>query len=243
MKIFICVLLFPWGAAADCNLRGLMQRIFNTQAADWNLRRLAGGGGMEGGGMGTVPPTPGSPIASFTDTGAKVTAVPSLTPLPTSAPVASPTVSSSKITSVPLTPSPISTSAIQVALAGGMGGGVLGGGMGGTSQPVTLSPTNEGETRAPVVTPKPKKGKKTNAPVTLSPTNEGETRAPVVTPKPKKGKKTNAPVTLSPTNEGETRAPVVTRKPKKTKKPKITQAPSSFPSKDGDVNFSEAPSF
>ena len=32
-----------------------------------------------------------------------------------------------------------------MALAGGMGGGVLGGGMGGTSQPVTLSPTNEGD--------------------------------------------------------------------------------------------------
>jgi len=208
MKIFfVCVLLLPWGVAADWNLRGLMQRVFNIQAADWNLRHLAGGGGMMGGGgMGTFPPT-GSPISSFTGTGTKVTAAP-LTPLPTSAPV-----SSSKITSVPLTPSPIiSTSAIQVALAGGMGGGV-GGGMGGTSKPVTLSPTNV-----------------------------GETRAPVVTPKPKKGKKTKAPVTLSPTNEGETRAPVVTKKPIKTKKPKVTLAPSSSPSVTIDVNDSEAPS-
>jgi hypothetical protein len=150
---FLCLLLLPLGAAADWNLRGLMQRIFNTQAADLNLRRLAGAGGMGGGG------------------------------------------------------------------GGGMGGGGGGGGMGGTSQPVTLSPTNV-----------------------------GETRAPVVTPKPKKGKKTKAPVTLSPTNEGETRAPVVTKKPKKTKKPKVTLAPSSSPftsstpSQGEDVVDSEAPS-
>ena len=140
---FLCLLLLPLGAAADWNLRGLMQRIFNTQAADLNLRRLAGAGGMGGGGGGGMGGGGGG---------------------------------------------------------GGMGGGG-GGGMGGTSQPVTLSPTNV-----------------------------GETRAPVVTPKPKKGKKTKAPVTLSPTNEGETRAPVVTKKPKKTKKPKVTLAPSSSPS-------------
>ena len=151
---FLCLLLLPLGAAADWNLRGLMQRIFNTQAADLNLRRLAGAGGMGGGGGGGMGGGGGG---------------------------------------------------------GGMGGG--GGGMGGTSQPVTLSPTNV-----------------------------GETRAPVVTPKPKKGKKTKAPVTLSPTNEGETRAPVVTKKPKKTKKPKVTLAPSSAPSVTIDVNDSEAPS-
>jgi len=78
--------------------------------------------------------------------------------------------------------------------------------------PVTLSPTQPGETRVPTPDPTPKieVPKLTNAPsqapVTLSPTRPGETRAPLapytfVIP-------TEPPVTLSPTRPGETRAPV-----------------------------------